>query len=134
MKAKRGVWHRSTARVTTGQRVSLNSVESAAAETRDGQTYFAYEHLSQVTHCSSRRSDETINICRACSNWQAQPDPSRSHDVSSTTVQGSPSISSQTKETYRSALPPSHGNSMTTITMVLWASVLRRGYSRLRHD
>ena len=40
---------RSTARVTTGQRVSLNSIESAAQETRDGLTYWVYEHLSQVT-------------------------------------------------------------------------------------
>lgn len=40
---------RSTQRTTTGQRVSLNSVEAAAAETRDdGTTYFLYEHVSQV--------------------------------------------------------------------------------------
>jgi hypothetical protein len=39
---------RSTARVTTGQRVSLSSVESAAAEQRDGQTYYVYEHVAQV--------------------------------------------------------------------------------------
>lgn len=42
---------RSTARVTTGQRVSLNSIESAMAEERDGQKYWVYEHLSQVTFC-----------------------------------------------------------------------------------
>ena len=39
---------RSTARVTTGQRVSLNSIESAVQESRDGLTYWVYEHLSQV--------------------------------------------------------------------------------------
>ena len=42
---------RSTARVTTGQRVSLNSIESAVAEERDGQKYWVYEHLSQVIFC-----------------------------------------------------------------------------------
>lgn len=39
---------RSTARVSTGQRVALNDVENAAAETRDGEPYYVYEHLSQV--------------------------------------------------------------------------------------
>ncbi len=34
--------------MSTGQRVSLNSVERASTEQRDGQTYWAYEHLSQV--------------------------------------------------------------------------------------
>ncbi len=29
--------------------MSLNSIESAAQETRDGLTYWVYEHLSQVT-------------------------------------------------------------------------------------
>jgi hypothetical protein len=35
-------------RVTTGQRVSLHQVESAATELRDGQTYFVYEHIAQA--------------------------------------------------------------------------------------
>ena len=45
---------RSTGRMTTGQRVSLNSVEAAAAEQRGGSdpaaasTYFVFEHVSQV--------------------------------------------------------------------------------------
>jgi hypothetical protein len=39
---------RSTARITTGQRISLNSVEEAAVETRDGATYWVFEHVSQV--------------------------------------------------------------------------------------
>ena len=39
---------RSTARVSSGQRVSLHQVESAVAETRDGQPYFVYEHIAQV--------------------------------------------------------------------------------------
>jgi hypothetical protein len=30
--------------------VSLNNVEDAVAETRDGLTYWKYEHLSQVSH------------------------------------------------------------------------------------
>ena len=38
---------RSTSRVTAGQRVALNSVEDAAAEQRDGQTYWVYDHISQ---------------------------------------------------------------------------------------
>lgn len=38
---------RSTARITTGQRISLNSVEEAAVETRDGATYWVFEHVSQ---------------------------------------------------------------------------------------
>lgn len=48
MKVKLAVECRSTARVTTGQRVSLNTIEEAATETRDGHTYWAYEHTSQV--------------------------------------------------------------------------------------
>lgn len=43
-----GCAHRSTARVSTGQRVSLNSVEEAASEEREGHKYWVYEHLSQV--------------------------------------------------------------------------------------
>jgi len=39
---------RSTARITTGQRVSLNSVEEASRQERDGLPYFVFEHVSQV--------------------------------------------------------------------------------------
>ena len=39
---------RSTGRITSGQRVSLSSVEDSAAEQRDGVTYYVYEHVSQV--------------------------------------------------------------------------------------
>lgn len=45
---ERGGCRRSTMRVTTGQRVSLHQVESAATELRDGQTYFVYEHIAQA--------------------------------------------------------------------------------------
>ncbi|KAI7843157.1 hypothetical protein COHA_003141 [Chlorella ohadii] len=38
---------RSTARITTGQRVSLNSVEEASRQERDGLPYFVFEHVSQ---------------------------------------------------------------------------------------
>jgi len=38
---------RSTARVTSGQRVALNSIEAAAKEKRNGAPYFVYEHVSQ---------------------------------------------------------------------------------------
>ena len=55
---------RSTARVTSGQRVSLSVVEEASAVTRDGVTYYLYEHVSQ----------------------------------------GSPTLASSTRETYRHAL------------------------------
>ena len=44
-----GCGRRSTARVSTGQRVSLNSVEESATEQREGQKYWVYEHLSQVS-------------------------------------------------------------------------------------
>ncbi|CAL8470782.1 g10324 [Coccomyxa elongata] len=50
---------RSTARVTTGQRVSLNTIEEAATETRDGHTYWAYEHTSQGSPSLANRSKET---------------------------------------------------------------------------
>ena len=43
------VMARSTARVSTGQRVSLNSIEEASKEERDGHMYWVYEHLSQVS-------------------------------------------------------------------------------------
>ena len=42
---------RSTARITTGQRVSLNSVEASNKEERDGTPYFVFEHVSQVGVC-----------------------------------------------------------------------------------
>lgn len=35
------------ARVTSGQRVNLSVVELASAVTRDGVTYYMYEHVSQ---------------------------------------------------------------------------------------
>lgn len=40
---------RSTARVTSGQRVSLNSIEAAERSTRGSppSSYFTYEHISQ---------------------------------------------------------------------------------------
>mmetsp|Transcript_3755 Transcript_3755/g.9727 ORF Transcript_3755/g.9727 Transcript_3755/m.9727 type:complete len:304 (-) Transcript_3755:153-1064(-) len=38
---------RSTARVTSGQRVALNSIEAATKEERSGAPYFLYEHVSQ---------------------------------------------------------------------------------------
>ena len=38
---------RSTSRVSAGQRVALNTVEDAAADQRDGQTYWVYDHISQ---------------------------------------------------------------------------------------
>ena len=40
---------RSTARVSSGQRVSLNDVEVVREETREGSPYWVYEHISQVS-------------------------------------------------------------------------------------
>jgi hypothetical protein len=40
---------RSTGRMTTGQRVSLNSVEEASVQRgEDGTLYFFFEHVAQV--------------------------------------------------------------------------------------
>lgn len=52
---------RSTARITTGQRISLNSVETAAAELRgdDGTPYFVFEHVSQGSPTLRALSRET---------------------------------------------------------------------------
>lgn len=38
---------RSTARVTSGQRVSLGSVENASSIDKNGRRYYVYEHISQ---------------------------------------------------------------------------------------
>ena len=40
--------HRSTARLTSGQRTALNDVEEAHTEDREDGRYFVYEHLAQV--------------------------------------------------------------------------------------
>ena len=50
---------RSTARVTSGQRVSLNIVEDATAVDKDGTTYFIYEHVSQGSPTLSSTTRET---------------------------------------------------------------------------
>lgn len=50
---------RSTARVTSGQRVSLNSVEEATADEKDGITYYIYEHVSQGSPTLRSASRET---------------------------------------------------------------------------
>lgn len=50
---------RSTARITSGQRVALYNVENVHMEERDGQEYWVYEHLAQVklpAHAASRIS------------------------------------------------------------------------------
>jgi hypothetical protein len=39
---------RSTSRLSSGQRTSLNDIEDVKVQERDGQTYVLYEHLSQV--------------------------------------------------------------------------------------
>ena len=50
---------RSTARVTSGQRVSLNTVEEATSVEKDGITYFIYEHISQGSPTLASSSRET---------------------------------------------------------------------------
>lgn len=50
---------RSTSRLTSGQRTTLNDVEDVAAEDRDGQTYWLYEHLSQGSPTLKDRDKET---------------------------------------------------------------------------
>ena len=50
---------RSTARITSGQRVSLGSVESASAVDKDGTRYYFYEHMSQGSPNLYSRTKET---------------------------------------------------------------------------
>lgn len=50
---------RSTARVTSGQRVSLNIVEDAVATEKDGIKYYIYEHVSQGSPTLATSSRET---------------------------------------------------------------------------
>jgi hypothetical protein len=44
---------KSTARVTSGQRVSLSSVEEAAVEDREGIKYYVYEYVAQASETFS---------------------------------------------------------------------------------
>jgi hypothetical protein len=50
---------RSTARVTSGQRVSLNTLEEANSIEKDGTTYYIYEHISQGSPTLATTSRET---------------------------------------------------------------------------
>lgn len=50
---------RSTARVTSGQRVSLNTVESATSAEKLGSPYYIYEHISQGSPTLMSQSRET---------------------------------------------------------------------------
>lgn len=50
---------RSTARVTSGQRVSLNTLEEANTIEKDGTTYYIYEHISQGSPTLATTSRET---------------------------------------------------------------------------
>ncbi|KAK9839951.1 hypothetical protein WJX74_001041 [Apatococcus lobatus] len=47
---------RSTARVTTGQRVALNQIETSSRQDREGQMYWLFEHSSQ----GSPNSQQTV--------------------------------------------------------------------------
>ena len=50
---------RSTARITSGQRVSLNVVEQAKVTEKDGFKYYIYEHVSQGSPTMSSGTRET---------------------------------------------------------------------------
>ncbi|KAL4525269.1 hypothetical protein Ndes2526A_g07346 [Nannochloris sp. 'desiccata'] len=50
---------RSTARVTSGQRVSLNTIEEANSVEKDGTIYYIYEHISQGSPTLATTSRET---------------------------------------------------------------------------
>jgi len=50
---------RSTARVTSGQRISLNSVEDAKTIENDGIKYYIYEHVSQGSPTAVSATRET---------------------------------------------------------------------------
>ena len=51
--------HRSTSRVSSGQRVALNDVEEAHAEDRAGSAFYVYEHVSQGSPTLLNQSKET---------------------------------------------------------------------------
>ncbi len=48
--------HRSTSRLTSGQRTALNDVERAEVDVRDGVQYYVYEHVSQVSRWGAART------------------------------------------------------------------------------
>ena len=50
---------RSTSRVSAGQRVSLNTVENAVQEKREGQLYFVYDHITQVRVSCNHSAEHT---------------------------------------------------------------------------
>jgi len=51
---------RSTARITSGQRVALYNVENVHMEERDGQEYWVYEHLAQGSPNDLNLAQETF--------------------------------------------------------------------------
>lgn len=55
--------HRSTARVTEGQRVALQQVENVSKEDSNGSIYWTYEHLSQVLIPAYKTSFVPKNTC-----------------------------------------------------------------------
>lgn len=110
---------RSTARLSSGQRTALNDVEEAHAEERDGQTYWVYEHTTQVGAAWRLRcgGKPLTTLHAALAGWGCGTRaPARStccrctHDACSMRAQcahapqGSPTISSTRTETYRHAL------------------------------
>ena len=56
---------RSTGRVTSGQRISLSSVEDAYFVERDGRRYCVYEHVSQGSPTLSSQTKETYRHAKA---------------------------------------------------------------------
>lgn len=58
---------RSTSRLSTGQRTSLNDIEDVRVVKKDGSTYVLYEHLSQVGTSHTRLGVPVV--VPACLCW-----------------------------------------------------------------
>lgn len=65
---------RSTSRTTSGQRVSLNNIESINLERRDNEPYWVYEHLTQGSPNESNPSQETYRHALAVTTVRSLPD------------------------------------------------------------
>ncbi|KAK9829939.1 hypothetical protein WJX72_008758 [[Myrmecia] bisecta] len=61
---------RSTARITTGQRVSLNLVENATQEDREGTRYWVFEHISQGSPTLLNKEKESYRHAIAATSWR----------------------------------------------------------------
>lgn len=62
---------RSTSRISSGQRITLNNIEESHKETRDGLEYWVYEHLTQGSPTIAKRQKETYRHALAATTWRA---------------------------------------------------------------